>query len=41
MSWNQWLGIGSGLLLIAFLWFALRQDKRVKPGHEPPQSPYT
>jgi hypothetical protein len=41
MTWNQWLGIGSGLLLIAFLWFALRQGKRVKPGHEHPPSPYT
>jgi len=27
--------------LIAFLWFALRQGKRLKPGHEHPPSPYT
>jgi len=42
MTWNQWLGIGIGLLVIAFLWFAFRHGERVKrSGHEPPQNPYT
>jgi hypothetical protein len=42
MTWDQWLVIGVGLLVIAFIWFAFRQGERVKPsGHEPPQNPYT
>jgi hypothetical protein len=42
MSWDQWLGIGVGLLVIAFLIFAFRQGESVKSsGHEPPQNPYT
>jgi hypothetical protein len=42
MSITQWLGIGSGLVLLAFLVFAFRRGERVKPpGNDPPPSPYT
>jgi hypothetical protein len=38
MSVTQWLGIGSGLVLLAFLVFAFRRGERVKrSGNDPPQ----
>jgi hypothetical protein len=38
MSITQWLAIGLGLVLLAFLVFAFRRGERVKPsGNDPRQ----
>jgi len=40
MSATQWVGLGAGLLLVAFIAFAFRQGNKVKPRQGIPQSPY-
>jgi cbb3-type cytochrome oxidase subunit 3 len=34
MTGQQWLAVGLGILLLAFIWFAFRQGFRVKPDPE-------
>ena len=35
MTTTQLLGVASGLVIVAFVWFAFRQGTRVKPDDRP------
>ena len=35
MTTTQFLGLASGLIIVAFVWFAFRQGEKVKPDDRP------
>ena len=39
MSLHQWLGVGAGVVLVAFVVFAFRQGQRVKPDDREDRGP--
>ena len=39
MSLHQWLGVGAGIVLIAFIWFAFRQGMKVTPDDREDRGP--
>jgi hypothetical protein len=39
MSLQQWIGLGVGRLLLAFLWFTFNQGMKVKPREGSPEEP--
>jgi hypothetical protein len=39
MSLHQWLGVGAGAVLAAFIWLAFRQGMKVKPDDREDRGP--
>jgi hypothetical protein len=39
MSLQQWLGVGAGVVLVAFVVFAFRQGQRVRPDDREDRAP--